>query len=402
MTDGAESDTREVRVPYVGIERLHERGGPAQLIDLRAPVEFDDDHVPGAVNVPLFENQTRSFVGLLYRQFSPDAAFQEGRAAVAERIDELVQDVARHIGWDVPGADLRARVLAMTGGGIDRLDRELAPFVTDDVPEDAVVFSCARGGLRSRSVVALMRSLGLENAVGLDGGYRAYRRRVMDTLAAWTPPSHVVSLRGLTGVGKTLVLRAIEALRPGWTLDLEGIAGHRSSLLGMVGLKPVTQKAFESGLVARLAECTRGGAPADLLVVEGESRKVGDVVIPGPLWTAMRGATNVEVVASTRRRVEVLAEDYLADPDARPLLREQLEAVSRRMDGAPDLAGMLDRDEIGPLVEALLEGYYDPLYRGSEAGKEYAVQVSSESAEGAAAEVVAWVEEHLLGVDSRR
>ncbi|MEM9382088.1 MAG: tRNA 2-selenouridine(34) synthase MnmH [Planctomycetota bacterium] len=398
MADGEESDTREVRVPYVGIERLQERGGAATLIDLRAPVEFDDDHVPGAVNVPLFENQTRSFVGLLYRQFSPDAAFQEGRAAVAERIDELVLEVARHIGWDVPEADLSARVLAMTDGGIDRMDRELVPVPTDEVPEDAIVFSCARGGLRSRSVVALMRSLGLERAVGLEGGYRAYRRSVMDALAAWTPPPHVVSLRGLTGVGKTLVLRAIEALRPGWTLDLEGIAGHRSSLLGMVGLKPVTQKAFESGLVARLEQ----GAPAGLLVVEGESRKVGDVVIPGPLWTAMRAATNVEVVASTRRRVEVLAEDYLADPDARPLLREQLEAVSRRMDGAPDLAGMLDRDEIGPLVELLLERYYDPLYRGSEEGKVYAVQVSSESAEGAAEEVVAWVEEHLLGVDSRR
>jgi tRNA 2-selenouridine synthase len=241
-----------------------------------------------------------------------------------------------------------------------------------------------------------MRALGLEDAVGLEGGYRAYRRRVMDVLSKWTRPRHVVSLRGLTGVGKTLVLRAVERLRPGWTLDLEGIAGHRSSLLGMVGLRPVSQKAFESGLAARLGE----GFPADVMVVEGESRKVGDVVVPALLWEAMLGATNVEVTASVGRRVEVLSEDYLADPASRPKLREQLAAVSARMPDRPDLTGMLDRDEIAPLVETLLEHYYDPLYRKSEAGKVYAVSITAESAEGAARAVVEWVEGTLLTGDS--
>jgi len=381
-------DGASLAVPFLPIERLPSCAERAAFIDLRSPSEFENDHIPGAINVPLFDDMTRAFVGLLYRQFSPEAAFQEGRATVAQGIAELVRDVARVIEWDVSTEDLAERVIAMTSGGVERMERAFEPTIVDRAPSHPVVFSCARGGLRSRSVVALMRAIGLDRAVGLEGGYRAYRSRVMTGLESWTPPRRVVSLRGLTGVGKTLVLRAIEELRPGWTLDLEGIAGHRSSLLGMVGLRPVSQKAFESGLLARAGV----GYPGGVLVVEGESRKVGDVVIPARIWESMRAATNVEITASTERRVAVLSEDYLADPASRPKLREQLLTVGERMDGQPDLAGLLDRDEITELVEVLLERYYDPLYRRSEEGKEYALRVTAETAEAAAREVVGWIE----------
>lgn len=370
------------------MDRLPPEGGRAAMIDLRAPSEFAEDHAPGAINIPLFEDDTRSYVGLLYRQFGPEAAFQEGRAAVAEGVEVLVTNILAAIGRPAPVEDLRARVLELTGEGMARMEGTLELTPAGALGEDAVVFTCARGGLRSRSVVALMRSMGLDAAVGLEGGYRAYRRSVMDRLEAWEPPGLVVSLRGLTGVGKTLVLRAIEDQRPGWTLDLEGIAGHRSSLLGMVGLAPVSQKAFESGLLRRAER----GFPGGVMVVEGESRKVGDVVIPSPFWAAMGAATNIEITAQTARRVRVLSEDYLADPAALPLLRRQLEMVSARMPGCPDLAGMLDRREIEPLVELLLERYYDPLYRRSESGKVYAANVDAERAEEAAAVVIRWIE----------
>jgi tRNA 2-selenouridine synthase len=367
----------------------------AVLVDLRAPAEFADDCIPGAVNVPLFEDVTRSFVGLLYKQFSPEAAFQEGRAAVAERVEGLVAEIAAHAGWDVPEDDLMARVLAMTDGGIAKMEAELTPTPIKAFPAAPVILHCARGGMRSRSVVALLRALGFDRAVGLRDGYRGYRRIVMASLDEWSPPSRVVSLRGLTGVGKTLVLRAIEEMRPGWTLDLEGLAGHRSSLLGMVGLKPVSQKAFETALCARAA----GGFPSDVMIVEGESRKVGDAIIPSPVWEAMRGATNIDVTASIARRVAVLSDDYLRDESALPVLREQLEAVSARMDGRPELAEMLDRGETGPLVELLLERYYDPLYRRSDEGKEYALAVDAEDEHVAAERVIAAVESGELWSD---
>lgn len=378
-------------VPFANLDVVR-RAGERLFVDLRAPVEFEDDHLEGAVSVPLFENETRAFVGLLYKQFSPDAAFNEARAAVVHRIEGIVARIARAAGWQVPEVDLRGRVREMTAGGIARMESDLDPVPVGELADGAVVLSCARGGLRSRSVVALLRTLGFE-AVGLEGGYRAYRAHVRSALEGWTPPPHVFVIRGLTGVGKTLVLRAIEERRPGWTLDLEGLAGHRSSLLGMVGLRQTTQKGFESGIVRRMEQ----GFPAGVLVMEGESRKVGDVVVPATLWDALQGATNIELVASIPRRVQVLTEDYLADPASIPKLRTQLEAVAGRMKGGPDLAGMLDRGETTALVELLLEHYYDPLYRGSEEGKRYEVTVEGEDAERAADAIVAWIEGRLAG-----
>lgn len=391
-----QSSSSVAHVPFASYDQVRglASNSGAVVIDLRAPVEFNEDHIPGALNVPLFEDQTRSFVGLLYKQFSPDAAFQEGRAAVVERVDALVQEIASHAGWEVPAGDLKARVLAMTQGGIAKMEAELTPVSVELLPEAPVILHCARGGLRSRSVVALMRILGLDRVLGLEGGYRAHRQSVMATLAAWTPPAKVIALRGLTGVGKTLVLREIERLRPGWTLDLEGHAGHRSSLLGMVGLKPVTQKAFDSGLAAR----ADGGFPDDVVFIEGESRKVGNSIVPGPMWEALQRATNVDVTASIPRRVQVLSEDYLRDESALPLLRVQLVAVAERMEGQPDLAGMLDRGEIGPLVEILLERYYDPLYKRSEGSKVYAMVVEAEDETIAARRLITAVEDGSLPI----
>lgn len=384
----------DAQVPFASFERV--RGlvdrPEVLVIDLRAPTEFADDHLPGAINVPLFEDLTRAFVGLLYKQFSPEAAFQEGRAAVVERIDGLVQEIAGHAGWVVPPGDLRARVLAMTDGGIARMEAELMPAPVETLPESPIVLHCARGGLRSRSVVALLRLLGLHRAIGLEGGYRSYRQSVMSTLESWTPPGLVVSLRGLTGVGKTLVLREVERIRPGWTLDLEGDAGHRSSLLGMVGLEPVSQKSFES----RLAASARRGFLDGVMVVEGESRKVGNVIIPGPIWEAMRAATNFDIKATIPRRIQVLSEDYLQDESALPLLREQLVAVADRMEGKPELPEMLDRGEIGPLVQLLLERYYDPLYRRSDEGKTYAASIDAGDETVAAKQVIQVIDGLLL------
>lgn len=382
MSGSQQHDPAGPGVPFVPLEALGAPG--AVIVDLRAPVEFDDDHAPGAINVPLFENETRSFVGLLYKQFSPEAAFNEARAAVMERAVDMVRAIASAAGEELPLDDAPALVQRMTEGGMARLEGDLEPLLLDAPPERPVILSCARGGLRSRSVVALLRALGLTRVVGLEGGYRALRRRTMDALEAWSPPPRVISLRGLTGVGKTLVLRELERLRPGLTVDLEGLAGHRSSLLGMVGLVQSSQKSFESRLAARLAE----GFPHGVMVMEGESRKVGDAVIPRAVWEALQGATNLKLTAGVPRRVQVLRDDYMAVTEDLPRLRTQLEAVAARMPQAPDLAGMFDAGRIDALVELLLEDYYDPLYLRSESGKVYAGTVDTECEERAAREIL--------------
>lgn len=384
-------------VPTVTAGAVLAAGGSRGLrvVDLRTPSEFAEDHLPGAVNQPLFDDVQRAIVGTLYRQASPEAAFERGRAFGRERIVELVHAIAEVAEWRVPEARLERLFDEVTEVGIARLESQLRARPLEALPERAVVLHCWRGGLRSKSVVAFVRALGLERALALEDGYKGYRLGVRAELAGFVAPPTFV-LRGLTGVGKTLVLRVLERLRPGWTLDLEECAGHRSSLLGMVGLEPVGQKRFESRIATRLRTQRAGCGGAGPLVLEGESRKVGDVVIPLSVWEALAGGTNFLLEASMETRIRVLAEDYLADPSTRGLLRDQLAVLEKRMGPVKYhrvLVDLLERDAIDELVELLLERYYDPLYRGSERGRDYDATIDTSDPERAARELVELIED---------
>ncbi len=360
-----------IALPSIGARELL-AGPPSVVVDLRSPAEFAEDHVPGAVNVPLFDDVQRALVGTLYVQSSPRHAFDEARGIVRGRIRELVAGIAAAADWTPPADDLEQRADELMSPGFERLSSELLGAEDAPAPARPVVLHCWRGGLRSRSVAHFVRELGLERATLLEGGWKAYRAEVVRQLATMELPPLVV-LRGLTGVGKTLMLRELERERPECVLDLEALAGHRSSLLGMVGLAPCSQKTFESRLAARLR------APlGDVLVVEGESRKVGDVVLPPRLWQAMQRGTNVELVAGVEERVRILSEDYLATEQSRAELRVQLPLVQARMPGAttrPPLVQLLDEGRTDELVRILLEHYYDPLYRHSERGRVCAARI---------------------------
>jgi tRNA 2-selenouridine synthase len=363
-----------------------------RIVDLRSPSEFADDHLPGALNVPLFDDSERALVGTLYKRSSPEAAFETGRALVVERVRSLVEELAVAAGRDLGEADLEERVLQMTEGGLEGMERGLMQRDAEPPEAGDLVLHCWRGGMRSSSVVALLQALGWSGVCGLRGGYKRYRSHVMGELSSWSEaPSFV--LRGGTGVGKTLILREIERLRPGWTVDLELAAGHRSSILGMVGLEPCSQKLFDSRLARRLRE-----RAAPCTVFEGESRKVGDVIIPAPMWEAMQGGVNIYLEASTEHRVEVLLEDYLASESSRDQLRRQLPFIEQRLgpkkwDG--ELVARLDDGREAELVELLLEHYYDPLYQHSEKGRSYDVTFSADDTQGVAAELVEWIERRL-------
>ena len=276
--------------------------------------------------------------------------------------------------------------------GLETLSAELMQPRWVEPPAEPIVFHCWRGGLRSRSVVHFLRAVGCDRAVLLEGGWKAYRAHLSSQLDNWAAPP-VYVLRGLTGVGKTLVLREIERLRPGTVLDLEECAGHRSSLLGMVGLRPVSQKLFETRLGARLRETA--GAP--FLVLEGESRKVGSRVVPQRVWDALAGGVNLELHAPDAVRVRYLRDDYLATERGREELPAQLEQVEGRMarkQGAEALVDMYARGSYDELVQELLERYYDPLYRHSEKGKVYAARFDTSDVAQAARAVLEWIGQH--------
>lgn len=364
----------------------------ALIVDVRAPAEFELDHLPGALNLPLFDDGGRAVIGTLYARSSPQAAFDEASARVLRDVEQLVRGIAEPAAWHAPLADARAHVERLTSGGLATVERTLTPQLVEQHPDAAVLVYCWRGGLRSRSVVALLHELGLKRAVGLAGGYRAWRHATLAELEAWRAPRTFV-LRGLTGVGKTLVLRELERIRPRWTIDLEQLAGHRSSVLGAVGLEPRKQKAFESGLAARLALGFPGPA-----VLEGESRKVGDAIVSRSVWAAMERAESLELTAPLERRVDVLIADYLAHPDHRGELEPEIAFLEARLSqrGEPvHLVELLRTHRERELVAFLLERYYDPLYRHSEQGRAYALSLDASDPERCAREIATWIERRL-------
>jgi tRNA 2-selenouridine synthase len=390
------SQDLKTRLFSVAAERLVGRED-VTVIDLRAPKEFTEDHVLGAHNAPLFDDDERAMVGTLYRRRGQEPAFEAGVRITQAKIAELVARIASTAGLAAPPMDvLEERVRALTEGGVHALETRLGAEPLDVLPERALVLCCWRGGLRSQSVAALFRSLGFDSAVFVEGGYKAWRAVVRESVSAWkSPPSFV--LRGLTGVGKTLVLRELERQRPGWTLDLEGLAGHRSSILGMVGLEPVNQKTFDRRLFERLRE----GFPG-LVVVEGESRKVGDIVLPESVWSAVHGGTGIELTASVERRVEVLIDDYLAVEGNREHLARQLPYIEQRLGEKKFdavLTGMLADGREAELVELLLERYYDPLYTHSERDYTYRMSIDAGDPGAAASEIADWIETQAPSVE---
>jgi len=362
------------------------------LVDLRAPVEFAADHVEGAHNVPLLDDDERALVGLLYRRESPQVAFDAARERVRASVGRLVATIADLAAWTPSVRDPARVVDDFSAAGIEALDQRVRACPLATTPQRPVLLCCWRGGLRSRSVTALLRELGLERAVAVEGGYKSCRAQLLAQLASFQPPRTYV-LRGLTGVGKTLVLRELERSRPGWTLDLEAAAGHRSSLLGAAGLEPATQKQFENRIAQRIAR----GFASGVLVLEGESRKVGDAIVPSPVWRALESGANLDLAAAPERRIDVLIEDYLASARSREQLRASLAELAQRIsaDWTAELVPLLDAGRERELVALLLERWYDPRYRHSEQGRRASARFDSTDPQRCARELAAWIERDL-------
>ncbi|SFS77471.1 tRNA 2-selenouridine(34) synthase MnmH [Brevundimonas viscosa] len=306
------------------------RDGFDALIDVRSPSEFAEDHLPGAINLPVLDDAQRAAVGTEYVQGSKFEARRHGAALVA-------RNIAAHL--EGP--------LAAVGGGF-------RPLVY-----------CWRGGQRSGAMVAVMDQVGWPVTV-LDGGYQTWRRQVVAALYDAPLPHRLVALDGPTGCGKTALLQALAA-RGVQTLDLEALAAHRGSLFGaMPGGQP-SQKAFETALHDALSRLD----PARPVVVEAESSRIGERVVPPSLWAALAAAPAVELAAPLGARVARIVADYgdiAADPAA---LDEALSRLPRHHAKAEiaEWRAMAARGEIAALAAALIEAHYDPAYRRSAASR---------------------------------
>ncbi len=347
---------------------------PLRWVDLRSPAEFARDHIPGAVSVPLFDDTQRAMIGTLYHQNSPAQAYAQGLSMAEKRMAQILQ---RILGREVESG-LWQRCFAEVCQQLTLGSRavELQTFQPGSAPVPSVALYCWRGGMRSRSVAALFQALG-EPVLLLEGGYKNYRQWVRETLEKQTWPRLLV-LRGPTGVGKTKILGQLEQKQPGSVLCLESLAQHRSSVLGAVGKEPVSQPAFESRLLARLREM--GPGP---WFVEGESRKVGDIILPATLFQAMEEGEQWCLQASTARRVQNLLEDYLQSPGAIDAIGQRLPFLEGRIGPrwVGQLQAWLEEGRAAEVAEVLLERYYDPLYAHSDRRRNFAANFDVEQPE---------------------
>lgn len=306
---------------------LAELDGFDEIIDARSPGEYEEDRIPGAVNLPVLDNEERARVGTLYKQVSPFEAKRLGAALVS-------RNIARH----------------------------LESYLADKPKNYRPLVYCWRGGSRSGAMTHVLRSIGWQ-AAQLEGGYKAYRTAVLADLDRLPEGLRFIVVCGPTGVGKSLFLRALADLGA-QVLDLEELAAHMGSVLGAYPERPQPgQKLFESLVWDHL----RRFDPARPVFVESESKRIGNLHTPEVLLRRMRAAECLNLEASIPVRVTLLKQEYAHFLAAPTLLGEQLDRLVQ-LRGADTVATWKALAAAGrwdELVADLLERHYDPAYRRS-------------------------------------
>jgi tRNA 2-selenouridine synthase len=294
------------------------------IIDARSEGEYAEDHIPGAINCPVLNNEERVRVGTMYKQVGSFEAKKIGAALVA-------RNISHHLGSlfaDKP--------------------REWKPLVY-----------CWRGGNRSGSMAHILAKIGWP-VVQLDGGYKEYRRHVIGALEELPGRLRFRVIAGPTGSGKSELLRTLEQ-EGAQVLDLERLASHRGSVLGQIPSQPQpTQKAFESGIWQTL----RRFDPARPVFVESESKKVGNLRVPEALMDSMRASSCIALSLSMAERVALLMREYAHFVTAPEALNRQLECLLP-LHGRERLQrwqAMARGGDMAALVEELLVQHYDPAY----------------------------------------
>lgn len=292
------------------------------VIDVRSPAEYAEDHVPGAISLPVLSNEERATVGTMYVQDSAFNARKIGAALVA-------RNAAAHI-----------------EGPLAEKDGGWQPLVY-----------CWRGGQRSGSFASILSQIGWR-ADTIVGGYQSYRRLVVQRLYEDAFPARVILLDGNTGTGKTALLHLL-ADRGVQMIDLEGLANHRGSALGGQGEQP-SQKGFETRLASELAKLDSDRP----VVIEAESSKVGRLNIPSRVFQAMKSATRVQIAAPVAERASFLTRVYADVMSDLSEIETRLDLL-RRLQGHDKVdhwKGLAAAGEFQMLAEELIRDHYDPGY----------------------------------------
>lgn len=294
-------------------------------IDVRAPLEFAEASLPKAINVPIFQNEERKKVGTVYKQLGKEEAIKLGLTIFSKKLPEMFETILQ---------------------------------LKDQHHKKRIVIVCARGGMRSSSITSTLNTLGI-HCYQLDGGLRSYRKLIVDKLKSHSNLSkrfYVVS--GNTGTRKTDVLQRLK-LEGYPVLDLEGLAGHRGSAFGGIGLKARSQKEFEALLVEEL-ECYQD---SPYFIIESESKRIGNIIVPDFIINGKKTGVRIELLYPLANRVRHLLQTYQPDKYENEIF-DAFKVIKKRMQAhiGNEIENLLKVKQYEKAFEMLLTTYYDPQY----------------------------------------
>ncbi|MGE7603691.1 tRNA 2-selenouridine(34) synthase MnmH [Peribacillus sp. NPDC097675] len=290
------------------------------VIDVRSPSEYKDATIPGSLNIPFFNDEERAEVGTLYKQVSAQTAKERGLEIISVKLPGFIKEFAK-------------------------IEGKKAVF-------------CWRGGMRSRTTATVLALMGIK-ALRLDGGYRNYRNWVVDHLETLDMKPEAYVLNGFTGTGKTTILHRLRA--DGYPiLDFEGMANHRGSVFGQIGLEPNNQKKFDS----LLFESVQNVQQSPFVLIEGESKRIGKVIIPDSVLAKKEQGIQVFIDLPIEERVQHILEDYQPWDHEQECLEAFLR-IKRRIHTpiAAQIENDLKSGNYSSAVALLLQYYYDPMYQ---------------------------------------
>jgi tRNA 2-selenouridine synthase len=308
-------------IKEINVQELKNLDHPI-LVDVRSEGEFAEATIPGAINLPLFDNEERIQVGTTYTQTTPSLARELGLRIISPKLPHLVKK-------------------------LEELSKK-----------GPIVLFCWRGGMRSKSLATVVELMGIP-IYRLLGGYKSYRSQVLEFFETKLP-YQVVVLRGNTGVGKTDLLGELRA--EGYpAIDLEALANNRGSVFGAIGLgNPPSQKKFEGLLYEELILLRK----FPYIIVECESKRIGRVTLPINFFEAMQEGTQVLHIDSLKNRVQRLVKEYTSVPNALQEIGVALERLIKNFGHVKvqELRTLLEIGCLDVFTERLLVEYYDKLY----------------------------------------
>ena len=311
------------------------------FVDTRSPKEFEEDNIPGSINIPIFSNKERAQIGTLYKNNQIEA-YQQGFSIYNKKLLDFIKQ------FDEISTDTR------------------------------IVIYCWRGGMRSKTIAELVNNMG-KDVYQLVGGYKKFREYVREELIAYTPPFKLIVLQGLAGCGKTDLIKKINP-----SINLEGFAKHRSSLFGSLGLKPVSQKMFESRLWEKLQTLENEKA----VFIEGEAKRIGNIFMPKKLFEIMQNSPTIHIKATIESRSERIVQDYFThneDEKIKEIIKKLKVFLSNKR--VEELCELVTDKKYENVARILLEEHYDKQYNHALEEQAYVKTINSDNIDRAVKEL---------------